>query len=92
MFAWLFVRLVLDASCTLWLWQTWKKLPFRFSLLVTELEKADLTTYRTAVMALINSIIVANENIRDRVRMRNEFIGKLQEETCLDTKGRCWSV
>ena len=55
----------------------WKKLPYRFSLLVSELEKADLTTYRTTVMALINSIIVANENIRDRVRMRNEFIGKL---------------
>ena len=50
---------------------------------MSELEKADLTTYRTTVMALINSIIVANENIRDRVRMRNEFIGKLDRvELC----------
>lgn len=55
-------------------YKLWKKMPYRFSLLITELEKADLTTYRTAVMALINSIIVANENIRDRVRIRNEFV------------------
>ncbi|PVD34472.1 hypothetical protein C0Q70_05747 [Pomacea canaliculata] len=56
-------------------YKTWQKQPYRFSLLVRELEKADLPSYRTAVMALINAVIVANENIRDRARIRNEFIG-----------------
>ncbi|XP_025087489.1 LOW QUALITY PROTEIN: inverted formin-2-like [Pomacea canaliculata] len=55
-------------------YKTWQKQPYRFSLLVRELEKADLPSYRTAVMALINAVIVANENIRDRARIRNEFI------------------
>ncbi|XP_067663787.1 inverted formin-2-like isoform X1 [Haliotis asinina] len=55
-------------------YKAWQKLPYRFSLLVNELKRADLTSYRISVIALINSIIVANENIRDRVRIRNDFV------------------
>ncbi|XP_046369459.2 inverted formin-2-like [Haliotis rufescens] len=55
-------------------YRAWQKLPYRFSLLVNELKRADLTSYRISVIALINSIIVANENIRDRVRIRNDFV------------------
>jgi len=45
------------------------------SLLVNELRSSELTTYRTTIMALVNAIIFANENIRDRIRIRNEFLG-----------------
>ncbi|XP_055894126.1 inverted formin-2-like isoform X1 [Biomphalaria glabrata] len=55
-------------------YKVWRKQKYRFSLLVNDLRNTDLTTYKTTVMALINSIIVASENIRDRVRIRNEFV------------------
>ncbi|XP_069129729.1 inverted formin-2-like isoform X2 [Argopecten irradians] len=55
-------------------YKIFKKLQYRFSLLVNELRTSDLTTYKTTIMALINSIIVANERLQDRQRIRNEFI------------------
>lgn len=55
-------------------YRSWQKLQYRMSLLVNELRTSELTTYKTTIMALINSIIFANENIRDRVRLRNEFL------------------
>ncbi|XP_060078710.1 inverted formin-2-like [Ylistrum balloti] len=55
-------------------YKVFKKLQYRFSLLVNELRNSDLTTYNTTIMALINSIIVANERLQDRQRIRNEFI------------------
>ncbi|CAL1536506.1 unnamed protein product [Lymnaea stagnalis] len=55
-------------------YKAWRKQRYRFSLLITDLRNSDLTTYKTTVMALINSIIVASENLRDRVRIRNEFV------------------
>lgn len=54
--------------------QAWRKFPYRFSLLLNELRSADLITYRTTLMALINAIIVANEGLQDRVRIRNDFV------------------
>ncbi|XP_052794469.1 inverted formin-2-like isoform X2 [Mya arenaria] len=55
-------------------YRSWQKLQYRMSLLVNEVRGSELTTYRTTIMALINAIIFANENIRDRVRIRNEFL------------------
>ncbi|XP_059158848.1 inverted formin-2-like [Physella acuta] len=55
-------------------YKVWRKQRYRFSLLITDLRNSDLTTYKTTVMALVNSIIVASENIRDRIRIRNEFV------------------
>lgn len=46
------------------------------NVLVNEVRKSELTTYKTTIMALVNAIIFANENIRDRIRIRGEFIGK----------------
>ena len=65
--------------------QSWQKLQYRMSLLVNELRKSELTTYRTTIMALINAIIFANENIRDRVRIRNEFICKYNNTRAVRT-------
>lgn len=55
--------------------QTLKKQRYRFSLIVNELRMADLVPYKTTLMAFINCIIVANEELEDRTRVRNEFIG-----------------
>ncbi|KAK3099465.1 hypothetical protein FSP39_004908 [Pinctada imbricata] len=55
-------------------YKTWQKLPYRFSLLMNELRAANLVTYRTTLMALVNSIVVANENLQERVRIRNDFV------------------
>ena len=35
-----------------------------------------LPAYQASVMAFINCLILANEDLEDRVRMRNELIGK----------------
>ncbi|XP_022325197.2 inverted formin-2-like [Crassostrea virginica] len=63
--------LTLDALET---YRTWRKLPYRFSLLVNELRAANLVTYRTTIMALVNAVVVANENLQERVRIRNDFV------------------
>ncbi|CAH1267428.1 INF2 [Branchiostoma lanceolatum] len=48
---------------------------YRFSLIINELRFADVTTYKSTLMAFINCIIVATEDLEDRIRIRNEFIG-----------------
>ncbi|ESP03685.1 hypothetical protein LOTGIDRAFT_171217 [Lottia gigantea] len=55
-------------------YKVWQKLPYRFSIIVQELKQADLVPFKVALLAFINSIIVANENIHNRIRIRNEFI------------------
>jgi len=60
------------------------------SLLVNEVRKAELTTYKTTIMALINAIIFANEVIRDRVRIRNEFLGKSTFDTIEKDSSICF--
>jgi len=50
---------------------------YRFSLLVNELRSdAGVTSYLTSVLAFINCLIVSHDSINDRVRIRNELIGK----------------
>ncbi|XP_062608968.1 inverted formin-2-like, partial [Saccostrea cucullata] len=86
--------LTLDALET---YRTWRKLPYRFSILVNELRTANLVTYRTTIMALINAIVVANENLQERVRIRNDFvyinildtIVVLREENDVDLNLQC---
>eukprot|EP00105_Crassostrea_gigas_P020124 XP_011438826.1 PREDICTED: inverted formin-2 [Crassostrea gigas] len=65
-------RLTMDALDS---FKTLKKQRYRFSLIVNELRMADLVPYKTTLMAFINCIIVANEELEDRTRVRNEFIG-----------------
>ena len=33
----------------------------------------NLLAYKTTLMALVNAIVVANENLQDRVHVRNDF-------------------
>lgn len=55
-------------------YKIWRKLPYKFSLLMKELRSADLTTYKTTLMALVNSVIVSNEDLNDRHRVRCDFV------------------
>ncbi|KAJ8298508.1 hypothetical protein KUTeg_025039 [Tegillarca granosa] len=55
--------------------KTIKKQRYRFSIIVNELRTAELTSYKTTVMAFINCILVATEDLHERIRIRNEFIG-----------------
>lgn len=43
---------------------------------MNELKSADDIPYRATLLAVVNCIIVANEEVKDRVTVRNEFIGK----------------
>ncbi|XP_061190247.1 inverted formin-2-like [Saccostrea echinata] len=52
-----------------------KKQRYRFSVIVNELKTADLVPYKTTLMAFVNCVIAANEELEERVRIRNEFIG-----------------
>lgn len=65
-------RLTLNALDS---YKTQKKQRYRFSLIVNELKSADDIPYRATLLAVVNCIIVANEEVKDRVTVRNEFIG-----------------
>ncbi|XP_071086778.1 inverted formin-2-like isoform X2 [Haliotis cracherodii] len=65
-------RLALDALET---FKTMKKLRYRFSLIVNELKGAELVPYRTTLVAFINCILVATDDLRERTMIRSEFTG-----------------
>ncbi|KAI0224266.1 Inverted formin-2, partial [Lamellibrachia satsuma] len=62
-------KLVLDA------FKKHKKQRYRFSLLVNELKLSEVTSYSATLMAFINCLIVSSDDIQERVRIRNEFVG-----------------
>ncbi|XP_060576216.1 inverted formin-2-like isoform X2 [Ruditapes philippinarum] len=62
-------------------YRLWQKMRFRMGLLVNEVRHSELAAYKTIIMALINAIIFANENIKDRVRVRNEFLDLNLQDT-----------
>jgi len=50
---------------------------YRFSLLVNELRNdVGMVSYLTSVLAFVNCLIVSHDVISERVRVRNELIGK----------------
>ncbi|CAG5120636.1 unnamed protein product [Candidula unifasciata] len=65
-------RLALDALET---FKNMKQMRYRFSLIINELKTCELIPYKTALMALINCILYACEDLHDRNRIRNEFVG-----------------
>ena len=49
---------------------------YRFKLVVDELRSsAAAVDFHVTVFAFINCVILATDNLRDRCRVRNEFIG-----------------
>ncbi|XP_040568629.1 uncharacterized protein form3 isoform X3 [Lepeophtheirus salmonis] len=61
-------------------YKTFKHLRYRFQLVVCELRNAKGDEYKTVLMAFINCLVISTPQIKDRNRVRNEFIGlKLSE-------------
>ncbi|CAG2197982.1 Inverted formin-2 [Mytilus edulis] len=77
--------------------RTLKRQRYRFSLIVNELKTAELIPYKTTLVAFVNCILVATEELEDRIRVRNEFIGlnlldlihKLRDEDDEDLQIQC---
>uniref|UniRef100_A0A2C9K4F2 FH2 domain-containing protein n=1 Tax=Biomphalaria glabrata TaxID=6526 RepID=A0A2C9K4F2_BIOGL len=65
-------KLAMDALDT---FKTMKQMRYRFSLVINELKSSELTAYKTSLMAFINCILCACEELYERNRIRNEFIG-----------------
>ncbi|XP_023930367.1 inverted formin-2 [Lingula anatina] len=52
-----------------------KKQRYRFSVIIYEMKRAEIVPYKATLLALVNCILVATEDLEERVRVRNEFIG-----------------
>ena len=48
---------------------------YRFGVVVRELRDATSLEYKTALVAFINCIIISTPQLKDRLRIRNEFVG-----------------
>ncbi|ETN58368.1 formin 3 [Anopheles darlingi] len=49
---------------------------YRLNLVVSELDKATTLEYQIALLAFVNCVIISAGSLKDRIRMRNEFIGE----------------
>lgn len=66
---------------------------YRFGIVVRELRDATSLDYKTALVAFINCIIISTPQLKDRLRIRNEFVGlkllailnELKNEAASDT-------
>jgi hypothetical protein len=43
---------------------------------VDELQKATVEDYQTALLAFVNCLVISTPVLKDRIRIRNEFIGE----------------
>ncbi|XP_059579266.1 inverted formin-2 isoform X2 [Alligator mississippiensis] len=56
-------------------YKTVKNQQYRFSVIMNELSTTDNVPYMGTLLSVINAIILATEDLRVRVQIRNEFIG-----------------
>ena len=56
--------------------QNQKLVESRFTIVVSELDEADTSAYRTTLLAFINALITAAANVKERNKLRNELIGE----------------
>lgn len=57
--------------------QNLKGTRYRLKIVVTELDATNISIeYQVALLSFINCLINATQGLRDRMRIRNEFIGK----------------
>ncbi|NP_001084562.1 inverted formin-2 [Xenopus laevis] len=52
-----------------------KNQQYRFSVITNELSSSDNVPYMVTLLSVINAIIFGTEELRNRVQLRNEFIG-----------------
>ena len=60
---------------TLHAYQKRKNERYRLRIVVEELQNATAEDYRTALLAFINCLVISTPVLKDRIRIRNEFIG-----------------
>ena len=48
---------------------------YRFLIVLSELQTAKTAEYKTVLLAFINCLIISTPQLKDRNRLRNEFIG-----------------
>ncbi|XP_011172206.2 uncharacterized protein LOC105204716 [Solenopsis invicta] len=60
---------------TLHTYQERKGERYRLRVVVDELQKATAEDYQTALLAFINCLVISTPVLKDRIRIRNEFIG-----------------
>lgn len=65
-------------SCVRMVLQEFKSERYRLKLIVDELQnKENPLDYKTTLLAFVNCLIISTPQLKDRVRIRNEFIGNL---------------
>lgn len=47
-----------------------------YEIVVLELQQADTFAYQTTLMAFVNCLILVEQNLRKRMCVRNEFVGR----------------
>lgn len=50
---------------------------YRFSVIMNELQATDNVPYMVTLLSVINALIFGSEDLRQRDKMRKEFIGML---------------
>ncbi|RLU16977.1 hypothetical protein DMN91_011046 [Ooceraea biroi] len=60
---------------TLHIYQERRSERYRLRVVVDELQKATAEDYQTALLAFINCLVISTPVLKDRIRIRNEFIG-----------------
>lgn len=67
------LELVNECECCV-CWQKWKGQKQRFAFIAYEMKENRLPSYWSALVALVNCVIVAQHSLRDRVRTRKEIL------------------
>jgi inverted formin-2 len=53
-------------------------------IVVSELDHTKALDYKVALLAFINCMIISAKNLQDRLRIRNELIGKEIQAKCFE--------
>jgi len=67
-------------------YKDFKSCRYRFSVVVEELREAKASEYRTVLLAFINCLVISTPQLKERNRLRNEFIGLKLLEIVRDIK------
>lgn len=64
--------------------QDLKQTRYRFKIVVGELDAPETPIeYQVALLSFVNCIIISTQGLQDRLRVRNEFIGKFLKRNIL---------
>lgn len=72
--------------------QTLKKQQYRFSVIRNELHATDNVPYLVTLMSVVNMLVLGQDDLRKRGRLRQEFIGTYAHKGCYSVPGGCYGV